>query len=127
MLNEKIRKPIPYFEMYVSFLSTMLAIILLKDATFLDGNRTVYTIMSGVATQAVWSIAFAVSALLSICGLVWRRKRLRKVGLVASIVLYATLGYCYYAAGSYVGASAFVLSALFSLISIFEVDRTELR
>ena len=127
MLKDEMKNPIPYFEIYVSFLSTMLAIILLKDSSFLDGNRTVYTIMSGIAAQVVWSMSFALAAMLNILGLAFKNYQMRKIGLAASVITYGALGYCYLYTGGYLGASAFVLSALFSFISVFNVSRTGLR
>lgn len=121
------KKPIPFFELYVSFLSITLAVVMLKDDSILYSGTSVYEEMLVFASAGVWAIAFSVSALVKIVGLACRVLWMRKLGLVFSLIIHGTISYCYVVNDGYLGAAAFGMTAVFSFITTFDVDKTELK
>ncbi len=130
LVNDVEKRPMsipPLFELYVTFFSIAIAIMLFAYPNMIDVSTKLYQYMENIMPQAAWALCFFAACMLKAIGLLVNVNWLRITGLVASVILYVTLAFCYAMSWPSIGTIIFSLMAIFAAASIPFVKHTSIR
>ncbi|MFD1450823.1 hypothetical protein [Oceanobacillus sojae] len=130
LVNDVEKRPMsipPLFELYVTFFSIAIAIMLFAYPDMIDVSTKLYQYMENIMPQAAWALCFCAACMLKAIGLLINVNWLRVSGLVASVALYVTLAFCYAMSWPSIGTIIFSLMAIFAAASIPFVKHTSIR
>lgn len=119
-------KKMPIFEVFISFLSCYLAVVLFTNDSFFQSNPISFQKLANLASELTVGIIFLVAAFTKIFGVVFNVRWLRVVGLSMSAIIYVSIATTYYLSHALWGLGMFSLLAIFCIISIIDVRYTKL-
>lgn len=120
-------KHIPIFENYITFLSITLAIMLFLFPNMLvDGTET-YQWLLVILPQYLWALLFFITGMMKAIGLLIDNDILRTMGLILSVIIYATFSIAYSVSFPSISFVMFVLITVFAIISIPNVKYTGIK
>lgn len=116
--------PVPIIEVGFSILSISLSLILFGSPEMFDSLPQTYEFFREIASESLWATVFLLAALTKILGLVTKRNGIRRVGLLASTVIYGLIASAYFlGAGVFsIGFSTYAVLAFMALFAVREVD-----
>lgn len=118
------KQPVPIIEIGFSILSACLAFILFGNPHLFDKSPGTYEFFRAVASERTWATVFLMAALTNVIGLLAKRKRIRKAGLLAFTIIYGLIASAYFLGSGWfsIGFSTFAVLAFMSLFAVREVD-----
>ncbi|PAV30152.1 hypothetical protein CIL05_06710 [Virgibacillus profundi] len=129
--NYKPTKNPPIFEVFITLISLVLAIMLFLFPEMLSdgvhGMSSLYGLLLLIMPQPCWAFTFFGAGILKGIGMLIDNKYLRISGLIVSVLAYTVFAITYSITFPTIGSVIFTGMAVFSLISIAEVKRTGIK
>lgn len=120
----KKQEPVPVIEVGFSILSTCLAIIMFGSDDLFNKLPKTYEFFKAFAPENVWGAIFLWAALTKLLGLATKKRSIRKVGLIASTVIYGLIASVYFLGAGWfsIGFFTFAVLSFMALFAVREVD-----
>jgi hypothetical protein len=114
---------VPAIEVSLSLISFWWAYVLFSSPFLFDNLPELFLFFGEISQEVHWGILFLISAFVKILGVLVKNRKLRKVGLGISFVLYALISAGFFlAAGVHTGAGTYAVISFMALWGIREVD-----
>lgn len=124
-MMKRANESIPVIEVGFSILSLCLAVVLFGNSDMFENLPSTYEFFSAVAPEYAWATLFLLAALTKLLGLATKKRNVRKVGLLASTLIYGLIASAYFLGSGWLNIGFFTYAVL-SFMALFAVREVDL-